>query len=258
MTTNEAKQSAKLLLQQLGFTEYEAAAYMALVEHGELSGYELAKRSGIPRANVYAVIDKLHDRGAVWRVSVEKGQRVAAVPPETLLRGVRSRQREVLDAADSAFAELVKAEAPVAVYSLKGDELLSRAARLIDESRGQLEIGLQPSEAAALAAPLKRASERGVAVFTLCLEGCAQPCPGCQGELHRQALAPTDGSRWLLVVADRAEALAARFGTGAREGMATAQPLVVELVRAFIHQSVALAGTDPAPQHHWQALSGVA
>ena len=49
------------LLLQLGFSEYEARAYLALLQRNPLNGYELAKVSGLPRANVYAVLQKLED-----------------------------------------------------------------------------------------------------------------------------------------------------------------------------------------------------
>ena len=49
------------LLQKLGFGEYEARAYVALLQNRPLNGYELAKASGLPRANVYSVLQKLED-----------------------------------------------------------------------------------------------------------------------------------------------------------------------------------------------------
>jgi hypothetical protein len=39
------------LLQQLGFSEYEARAYLALLQQNPLNGYELAKVSGLPHKN---------------------------------------------------------------------------------------------------------------------------------------------------------------------------------------------------------------
>ena len=56
------------LLQELGFGEYEARAYHALLQHNPVSGYELAKVSGIPRPNIYTVLQKLEERGTVGRV----------------------------------------------------------------------------------------------------------------------------------------------------------------------------------------------
>jgi len=61
------------LLQQLGFSEYEARAYLALLQRNPLNGYELAKVSGLPRANVYAVLQKLEDRG--FEMKIRHGQR---------------------------------------------------------------------------------------------------------------------------------------------------------------------------------------
>src|SRR5262245_66664186 len=55
---------AAALLQELGFSEYEARAYVALLQRSPLNGYELAKASGLPRANGYSVLRTLEDRGA--------------------------------------------------------------------------------------------------------------------------------------------------------------------------------------------------
>jgi len=52
-------------LTELGFGEYEARAYTALVRRNPLTGYELAKVSGVPRPNIYAVIERLQHKGAV-------------------------------------------------------------------------------------------------------------------------------------------------------------------------------------------------
>jgi DNA-binding MarR family transcriptional regulator len=241
MTTTNRDTSPNQLLQRLGFTEYEAQAYVTLVEHGELSGYELAKRSGIPRANVYAVIDKLLERGAVLQAQGEKGPRYAAVPSATLLHSMDAEHKRSLNAADKALAGLAQAETPASVFNLGGEQLLDQARQLIDACAEHLLIAIQPAEASALAPALQQARARGVEIVTLCLEACEQPCGGCQGKLHRHALAPGDGSRWLLLVMDGHKALVGRFGEATREGLVTAQSLVVELTNAYIHQSIALA-----------------
>ena len=53
------------VLTNLGFSDYEARAYVALLQRNPANGYELAKRSEVPRGNVYAVLQKLEDRGRV-------------------------------------------------------------------------------------------------------------------------------------------------------------------------------------------------
>ena len=76
------------LLRQLGFGEYEAKAYAALLQRHPLNGYELARASGIPRANVYAVLERLEERGAVLRVETPEGTRYSPVPPDELTQGL--------------------------------------------------------------------------------------------------------------------------------------------------------------------------
>ena len=72
-------------LQELGFTEYEARAYHALLQYHPVSGYELAKVSGIPRANIYVVLQKLEERGAVIRAEDGDSTRYLPVAPDELL-----------------------------------------------------------------------------------------------------------------------------------------------------------------------------
>ena len=73
------------VLQALGFGEYEARAYVALLKHSPLNGYELAKDSGLPRANVYSVLGRLEERGAVVRLDTPSGTRYSAIPPSELM-----------------------------------------------------------------------------------------------------------------------------------------------------------------------------
>ncbi len=241
MTTTTRDADPVGLLQALGFTEYEARAYATLVERGSLTGYQLAKHSRIPRANIYAVADKLLERGAVSRAHDSDGQQYAAVPPATLLRGIATRQQRALKAADAAFARLGQPESPATVFNLRGDELVARAGQLIDACQSQLSIAIQQPEAAVLADVLQHAHARGVAITTLCLEACDTPCDGCQGQLHRFQLAPRDGSRWLVLCADGKQALVGRLRGSGGEGLLTGQHLVIELVDAYIRQSIALA-----------------
>src|SRR5215208_8334913 len=80
-----------VLLQELGFSEYEARAYLALLQRNPLNGYELAKVSGLPRANIYAVLQKLEERGAAVRLDLPNGTRYAPIAPAELTRRLAAR-----------------------------------------------------------------------------------------------------------------------------------------------------------------------
>src|SRR4051794_14886946 len=86
-----AMTDAIALLQQLGFSEYEARAYLALLQRNPLNGYELAKVSGLPRANIYAVLQRLEERGAAVRLDLPNGIRYAPIAPTELTNRAATR-----------------------------------------------------------------------------------------------------------------------------------------------------------------------
>ncbi|HET8551395.1 MAG TPA: helix-turn-helix domain-containing protein [Gammaproteobacteria bacterium] len=230
------------LLQELGFTDYEARAYVSLVGVGPRNGYEVAKAAGMPRANVYAVLEKLAERGAARRLDTQDGVRYVAVKPAQLVQRLDRRHRRTLAAVEKALAALEHDEEVAPVFNLKSyKELIGQARAAIDGATSELLIGIQPDEAAALAEPLREARERGVEITTLCMEACGAECGGCQGHIHRYNLAPTGDARWLLIVGDGRHAIAGETGAAGTSAVSTRQHLVVELIAAYIRQSLALA-----------------
>ena len=53
------------LLGQLGFSEYEAKAYVTLLQQNPLNGYELAKATGLKSGTLYPILIRLADRGLI-------------------------------------------------------------------------------------------------------------------------------------------------------------------------------------------------
>ena len=229
------------LLQDLGFGEYEARAYAALVGMGAANGYEIAKASGMPRANVYGVLEKLVQRSAARRIKQRTGMRYAAIAPHELLQNLESEHARALTAAGRALEALARGPELVPVFNLKDEsELHNQTCALIDGARRNLLVAIRPPEAAKLASRLREARSRGVAITTLCMEACVEPCGGCQGDLYRYRMQPDQRDRWLLLVADDARMVAAEIDARAVRAVATEQFLVVSLAAAYIRQSIAL------------------
>jgi predicted transcriptional regulator len=234
---------AATLLQELGFGDYEARAYVALLQRSPVNGYELAKASGIPRANVYAVLQKLEERGAVVRADEPAGTRYAPVPAEELIRRLGHRVQGVLQAAQEALDEVSSPAEPAQVWTLHGyPALLEHARSLIDATHERLLVAIWPQEAQALAATLAEAAARGVSVTTLCLTACPVECGGCRGRIYPYRTVLDPSSRWLVLVPDGAEVLAGEIGSSAETlSLRTHQALLVELVSGYIRNSIALA-----------------
>jgi sugar-specific transcriptional regulator TrmB len=235
--------NAVALLQQLGFGEYEARTYVALLQRNPLNGYELAKASGLPRANVYGVLQKLEERGAVVRHDSPSGARYAPVPPDVLTRRMGNRFQDLLDAAQQSLDDVSIVTAHEYVWNARGyTVLLEHARELVDRAAGRLLVTIWPEEARALSGPLDRAAARGVEVITLCPTACAAECGGCRGQIYRYRVTAEQDTRWLILVPDGAELLAGEIGAG-NDALAvrTQQPLLVDLASWYIRHSIALA-----------------
>src|SRR5215213_2840021 len=142
--------NATALLQQLGFSEYEARAYVALLQRNPLNGYELAKVSGLPRANIYAVLQKLEERGAIVRLDQPNGTRYAPVAPNELTQRVATRFQHTLNAVQQALEDLATPANPEYVWNIRGYEaLLEHAHALVAVSKGRLLVAIGHHEASA-------------------------------------------------------------------------------------------------------------
>ncbi len=231
------------LLQRLGFGDYEARAYLALLRQNPLNGYELAKASGLPRANVYAVLQKLEERGAVIRLDTPAGTRYAPVLPEELIQRLRTRLQDTLNAAQQSLNKVSRLSEYEYVWNLRGYPMLLEHTRtLLDSTKGHLLLAVWPEEARALVENVSFAQGRGVEVTTLCLSGCPNECGNCRGRIFRYQIAPDERTRWLILVPDAAEMLVGEIGSGDQSlAVRTRQRVLVELTAWYIRHSIALA-----------------
>lgn len=90
-------------LKSLGLTKYEALVYIALLRVESASATEIHEISGVPRASVYPVLDKLMRKGLV-SVSHATPKRFTATPPE---EGVEHLLRQIERDAEAAREGLV-------------------------------------------------------------------------------------------------------------------------------------------------------
>lgn len=56
---------------EFGLTRQEATLYQSLLFHGNMTGYEIAKETGISRSNAYASLNSLVEKGAAYLIEGE-------------------------------------------------------------------------------------------------------------------------------------------------------------------------------------------
>jgi len=79
-------------LETLGFTEYEAKAYISLVEKGTSTAGDLSVHSEIPHSKIYEVLKRLEKRKLL---ETQKGRPILfkAIKPSTVFEGIETQLR---------------------------------------------------------------------------------------------------------------------------------------------------------------------
>jgi HTH-type transcriptional regulator, sugar sensing transcriptional regulator len=243
-------------LQQIGFSQYEAQVYISLLQANPMNGYELAKASGIPRSNIYTVLQKLEERGAVLRIDSSESARFAPIDPKELLSRLRKKYSHILESAGSALSEITVNTAVENIMNARGYAvMLDHARAIISSSQQRLLIGIWPEEAQKLSEYIQNAKERGVQITTLCLKGCGHECPNCRGNIFRYALSLSRENRWLVLIADETEVLAGEI-TPSQEAHAirTRQKMLVNLTVGYLQNSIALASIFSSLGNRYESL----
>ncbi|MCK8519110.1 TrmB family transcriptional regulator [Methanoculleus sp. 7T] len=89
-------------LKSLGLTKYEALVYIGLLRVAGATATEIHEISGVPRASVYPVLDRLVQKELV-SVSHTTPKRFDAIPPD---RGIENLMRRIEDDAENARVAL--------------------------------------------------------------------------------------------------------------------------------------------------------
>ncbi|HLD78115.1 MAG TPA: helix-turn-helix domain-containing protein, partial [archaeon] len=83
------------ILEEAGLTEKEAKLYLALLESGPTTTGPLIKRLGLHKATVYALLERLKERGLVSSVIRGRTQQFQATEPQLLLDQQQEREERL-------------------------------------------------------------------------------------------------------------------------------------------------------------------
>ena len=81
-------------LVMFGLTRQEANIYLCLYQNGELTGYEVAKQTGISRSNVYSALAGMTDKGAAYLAQGASSKYVAVPIEEFCKNKIRYLKQE--------------------------------------------------------------------------------------------------------------------------------------------------------------------
>lgn len=229
-------------LQDLGYSEYEAKAYVALLQTSPATGYQVSKESGVPRSMIYEVLNKLVARGAALSSPAERTTLYAPVAPAELLDRLRHEFEEQLDSARRALAAVASPQRVEYVWNIEGgDNVLAKAREMIDSAEAQVHVGLLPATLPSLRPSLERAIQRG-------LEVIVNTTASVDVEGARVVVTPLVlddvgqlGTQGLMVATDSAQALVSqRLDSTDAKAAWTANPLLAFVVEQHMRTDMVI------------------
>ncbi|MEL6822719.1 MAG: helix-turn-helix domain-containing protein, partial [Calditrichota bacterium] len=164
MLTNIAQK-----MTELGFTLYEAKAYVCLLQNHPATRYEISKKSGVPRSAIYDVIHRLEEAGAVNVIS-RNPEKYMPLPPEQFTELLENRYNEKIRKFYDSVAGLNVNLEMGNLWDITGYEnLLIKAREMIEGAETELYLSAWMREVSELEAELRKAEKRGVKVVLFSL-----------------------------------------------------------------------------------------
>ena len=240
-------------LTDLGFTELESRAYVALLESGPVTGYRVAQLVGKAAANTYKALESLTRRGAIVCDQGPTALYRAVAPgvlTQTMADAYTARSRRVAE----ALAHIGEPQSDQRVYRIESaDHAYARCAEMVQGARRSAYVDAFPAALERIRPLLGGAVKRGVTVAVKAY--APTELAGATSAIPAQAavtLARWPGE-WLNVVVDAGTTLLAFFERGGdvlRQAVWTDSPYI-----SLVYQS-ALAG-EIGMAYVQQHLAGV-
>ncbi len=197
---------------KLGFSQYEAACYMALIGHHPSNGSRLSKISGIARSRIYDVIRSLLAKEYV--IEVNPGQ-YAPLPPDELVRRLKREFTVNINELKSQIDKASQKNLVEYVWTLTGyDAVMEKAAQMIREAKIEAYVRLFPEANQHLEPFLLDADRRGVNIRYIAMGNIQKKFDVQVIHPDHTRLKETIGGRSIEVITDKAQALVGIFETG--------------------------------------------
>lgn len=203
------KENTLETLKNLNFTEYEAKAYLALLEESPLTGYAVAKNSGVPRSKIYEVLESLVLRGDIF-VSYGNTPQYIPVPAKELIRNRRLKAEEAFEQAEKSLVKFEQSSNDREnIWNITGrNEILDKVKACILSAEKRVLLEIWEEEFNELESELRQAANKGVTITIITYGEIESDFARVyHHDMSREITEEYDG-RWIVFSGDDAEVVA--------------------------------------------------
>ncbi len=226
-------------LKSLGFTSYEAKAYIALIETGGGSGYLIAKKSAVPTSKIYQVLDSLIAKNAAYQDDLSENA-FLPVKPETLLARLKDdtvkQTSQVLSLIKQYNPETKDVQARMIVGT---DKVKQTIKNFVEDAGKELMLTAWTEELDEIQNELKKASGRG-RVIILSFEEFSLPHAEVYAHRRPDLVSKESHGRMFLGVSNNKCLSAFFYNDNRSECIVSTSPGFVRIIRDHIIHDISL------------------
>jgi HTH-type transcriptional regulator, sugar sensing transcriptional regulator len=223
-------------LESLGLSTYESKAYLAAIGQPPITSYRLAQRSGVPRARIYEIVEKLAAKGLLV---FQSGNRtlLAAADYEKFLDKKEAESRENFDRLRKSLAAIPASESP-GIWNIEGRSRVLQTARdLLSSATRYVYLEALAEDVRELMPILQKIRLRKIEIHGIYCGDLAEDLPGLVRHLGENA----SGCSEIAAVVDGEQAL---LGCTQPENSAsvamTQNKGIIQIAREYIRHEVFL------------------
>ncbi|HET8634019.1 MAG TPA: helix-turn-helix domain-containing protein [Gemmatimonadales bacterium] len=218
-------------LTPFGFTATESLVYRVLLTGGPGTGYAVARGAGLARANAYAALEALVQKGAA-RADGGRPRRYRAEPAATLLAQIASQHGAAFDQLTRDLAGAAAPDTPTVVEVSSPRGVLQLVSHDVARATSSVRL-VAPADAFPLLAPvLRRAASQDV---PLALASTGEATLDFADIARIDAADQWPGEPFLAVLDNRTALVASRRGSDVTGHWSAAPAIVAAATLAFRH-----------------------
>jgi len=172
---DELRMTLERVGERFDLGEYEIEAYLAVLEHGELTASEIADRTEIPQPRVYDTVRSLSDRGLV-ELRESRPMKIVAVAPDDAFGDVQQSLDSLVSELEARYTAPARDTEAVSLVKSRST-ILRYVEEIIESAEYELILSLTPDLLRRFREDLAAAVDDGVSVDLLVTPASRAPDP---------------------------------------------------------------------------------
>lgn len=231
-------------LKELGFTEYEAKVYLALLQSHPSNGNEIATLSGVPGPKVYETLRKMLESEIIFIVTIgnKKNQiHYSPLPYEELLNTKKESFIGNISYLSKALSEVssMSVTDSTTLFVIHGYSSSMESVRsAITECKTEIILSCWCRELDVLEGPLIDAYNRGVKIVTLIFEEMDRDLPWRNFKHYKGKIVDYRHAGELSIVLDQSKAIILQSLNKSPHAVVSSHQATITTIRNYIRHDI--------------------